>query len=79
MQCICCLADDEIKALVGAAKKATGSSNRIRRATIMDRDPSFDAGEITKKGSLNQCALRANLTELIAKMYADTNDDILKA
>ena len=66
-------------ALVGAAKKATGSSNRIRRATIMDRDPSFDAGEITEKGSLNQRALRANLTELIAKMYADTNDDILKA
>jgi feruloyl-CoA synthase len=36
----------------------------------MDEAPSFDRGETTEKGSLNQRALRANRSELVAALYA---------
>ena len=36
----------------------------------MEVPPSFDRGEVTEKGSLNQRALRAGRTEEIAKLYA---------
>ena len=52
------------------AKSATGSSNRIQRALILDTDPSFDRGEITEKGSLNQRAMRANHAPQIDLLYA---------
>ena len=57
------------KRLSEAAKSATGSSNRISRATLLIDDPSFDKGELTEKGSLNQRALRSNNAELTAQMY----------
>lgn len=53
-----------------AAAKATGSATRVRRVIILPRDPSFDQGEITEKGSLNQRALRAHSSELIDTLYA---------
>ena len=36
------------------AKQATGSSNRVVRAMLLDTPPSLDAGEATDKGSINQ-------------------------
>ncbi|KQI67497.1 feruloyl-CoA synthase [Loktanella sp. 3ANDIMAR09] len=57
-------------ALAQAARSATGSASRVKRAIPLDRDPSLDAGEITEKGSLNQRQLRANKAELIATLYA---------
>lgn len=53
-----------------AAKKATGSASRIKRAVVLSEEPSFDRGETTEKGSLNQRALRTNHADLIAAMYA---------
>lgn len=59
-----------LAALQNAAKAATGSSNRVRRAIVMDEAPQFDRGEATEKGSLNQRALRANRTALVDALYA---------
>jgi feruloyl-CoA synthase len=56
--------------LNAAAKAATGSASRVRRARVLDTEPSFDRGEVTEKGSLNQRAMRANNAELIAEMHA---------
>jgi hypothetical protein len=39
-------------------------------AVVLAQEPSFDKGEITEKGSLNQLALRANNGAVIAAMYA---------
>lgn len=52
-----------------AAKSATGSASRVRRAMILPEVPSFEKGELTEKGSLNQRALRANNADAIARMY----------
>lgn len=57
--------------LAAAAKAATGSASRVRRVLILDQAPSFDRGEMTEKGSLNQRALRSNRADLIAKLYSD--------
>ncbi|MDG1116663.1 MAG: feruloyl-CoA synthase [Flavimaricola sp.] len=56
--------------LAAAAQAATGSAARIRRAVVLDLPPSFDKGEITEKGSLNQRALRQNHADLIERLYA---------
>jgi len=55
--------------LAEAAKAATGSASRVRRALILDDVPSFDRGEITEKGSLNQRAMRANNADAIVQLY----------
>ena len=59
-----------LAALKGAAKVATGSSSRVRRAIVMDEAPQFDRGEATEKGSLNQRALRSNRKALVDALYA---------
>jgi len=43
-----------------AARFATGSANRIGHASTLTCEPSLDRGERAKKGSLYQCAMRAN-------------------
>ncbi len=65
------LEDALTEKLANARKSATGSATRVRRAFVLDREPSFDLGEITEKGSLNQRALRGNHAELIADVFAD--------
>ncbi len=64
--------------LGAAAKVSTGSATRVSRALILDSDPSFDKGEITEKGSLNQRALRANHADLIARLYS-SEAEVLRA
>lgn len=69
------LADDDCRnqlreCLTHAAAQAMGSATRITRAIIMAEPPSFDGGEITEKGSLNQRALRENRTALTEAMFA---------
>lgn len=56
--------------LTAAARAATGSAARVRRAVVLERAPSFDLGEITEKGSLNQRAMRSNFSEDAARLYA---------
>ncbi|WP_029009272.1 feruloyl-CoA synthase [Azospirillum halopraeferens] len=53
------------------ARTATGSSNRIERAIVLEERPLLDAGEITDKGSLNQRAMLARRAALVEDLYAD--------
>lgn len=55
--------------LTSAAKAATGSASRVRRARILAQEPTLDRGEVTEKGSLNQRALRAGNAAEIDRLY----------
>ncbi|MEA2873012.1 MAG: feruloyl-CoA synthase, partial [Hyphomicrobiales bacterium] len=57
--------------LDGFAKAATGSSNRIARAILLDTPPSLDVGEATDKGSINQRMVLQNRTALVNELYAE--------
>ncbi|WP_461054317.1 AMP-binding protein [Spirosoma arcticum] len=57
-------------ALAVLAKINTGgSASQIRTAVFANFVPSFDRGEITGKGSINQRAVLTNHPELVIKMY----------
>lgn len=56
--------------LANAAQCATGSASRVVCALALTGDPSFDKGEVTEKGSLNQRAMRANHADEIATLFA---------
>ncbi len=49
---------------------ATGSSNRIARAILLDGPLSIDRGEVTDKGSINQRAVLEHRTDIIDALYA---------
>ena len=49
---------------------ATGSSNRITRAILLDAPLSIDRGEVTDKGSINQRAVLEHRADLIEELYA---------
>ena len=53
------------------AAQATGSSNHVARAIILDEPPSPDAGEITDKGSINQRAVLSRRAALVEELYAE--------
>jgi feruloyl-CoA synthase len=57
--------------LTSFAKAATGSSNRIKRALLLDTPPSLDVGEATDKGSINQRMVLKNRAALVDELYAD--------
>ncbi len=61
-----------------ARANATGSASRVMRALVLDQEPSFDKGEITEKGSLNQRAMRTNFADAITSLYAG-DDKLLRA
>ena len=68
-----------LAALQAAAQSATGSASRVTRALVLTQAPSFDKGEVTEKGSLNQRAMRANNADLIAALYAlNPGPDVLR-
>jgi feruloyl-CoA synthase len=52
------------------AKAATGSSNRIVRAILLDTPPSLDTGETTDKGSINQRMVLRDRAALVQELYA---------
>jgi len=54
------------------AKQATGSSNRVTRAMLMETPPSLDIGEATDKGSINQRMVLKNRAASVDELYADT-------
>jgi feruloyl-CoA synthase len=53
------------------AQQATGNSNRVVRAMLMEEPPSLDAGEITDKGSLNQRNILDRRAALVEAMYSE--------
>ncbi|MGE3932594.1 MAG: feruloyl-CoA synthase [Rhodospirillaceae bacterium] len=57
--------------LTTLAASATGSSNRVARAMLLDEHPSIDAGEVTDKGSINQRAVLEHRAGLVGELYAD--------
>jgi feruloyl-CoA synthase len=52
------------------AKAATGSSNRVVRAILLDTPPSLDVGEATDKGSINQRMVLRHRATLVQELYA---------
>jgi feruloyl-CoA synthase len=68
------------KALDALAAQATGSSNRIARALILEEPPSIDAGEVTDKGSINQRAVLRRRAHLVEQLYSERpGADVLRA
>jgi feruloyl-CoA synthase len=51
---------------------ATGSSNRITHAILIDTPLSIDRGEVTDKGSINQRAVLDHRSRLIDELYSPT-------
>jgi feruloyl-CoA synthase len=51
---------------------ATGSSNRIARAILIDSPLSIDRGEVTDKGSINQRAVLDHRSRLVDELYSPT-------
>ena len=58
------------------AKTATGSSNRVVSAVLLDQPPSIDAHEVTDKGSLNQRAVLQNRAALVEDLYRPSSRSI---
>jgi feruloyl-CoA synthase len=58
-------------ALDELAKDGGGSSTRVARALLLEEPPSFDARELTDKGSLNQKAVLRNRAALVEELYAE--------
>ncbi len=63
--------------LTSFSAAATGSSNRVVRATLLADAPSIDSSEMTDKGSLNQRAVLKNRAAIVEALYARGEGDIL--
>ncbi len=53
------------------AAPGRGTSTRIRRAILLEEQPSLDVGEVTDKGSINQRAVLAHRAALVEALYAN--------
>jgi len=63
--------------LAAFAAEATGSSNRVSRAILLEEPPSLDAREITDKGSLNQRAVLEHRAAMVEELYGSRNSDLI--
>ncbi|HEV7276784.1 MAG TPA: feruloyl-CoA synthase [Devosiaceae bacterium] len=57
--------------LAQLALAATGSSNHVARAILLETPPAIDASEITDKGSINQRAVMAARADRVDELYAE--------
>jgi feruloyl-CoA synthase len=57
--------------LAAHAAKATGSASRVRRMMFMAAPLSFDRGEVTDKGSINQRAVLRHRGDLVGSLWTD--------
>jgi feruloyl-CoA synthase len=55
--------------LTGHARSATGSASRVVAALVLETPLSFDLGEVTDKGSVNQRAVLRERAELVASLW----------
>lgn len=74
------LRDQAVRAKFGSlleslAAQATGNSNRVERAMLLEEPPSLDAGEITDKGSLNQRVILDRRANLVEELYEPNPTD----
>jgi feruloyl-CoA synthase len=60
------------------ASAGTGSSNRIVAALLVESPPSHAAGELTEKGTVNGRALQRNRPELLAILFDDWDERVLR-
>jgi len=60
------------------ASTGTGSSNRIVAALLVESPPSHAAGELTEKGTVNGRALQRNRPELLAILFDDWDERVLR-
>jgi feruloyl-CoA synthase len=63
--------------LAAFAAEATGSSNRVSRAILLEEPPSLDAREITDKGSLNQRAVLEHRAALVEELYGARDSELI--
>jgi feruloyl-CoA synthase len=63
--------------LAAFAVEATGSSNRVSRAILLEEPPSLDAREITDKGSLNQRAVLEHRAALVEELYGSLDSEVI--
>jgi feruloyl-CoA synthase len=62
------------------AIRSTGTSTRIERAIVLGEPPSFDAGELTDKGTINQRAVLLHRAALVERLYSPPFDaDVILA
>jgi feruloyl-CoA synthase len=59
------------------ARSATGSAARVVAARLMDTPLSFDLGEVTDKGSVNQRAVLRERADVVASLWAGEPQVIL--
>jgi feruloyl-CoA synthase len=57
--------------LVAHAAKATGSASRVTRMMFMAAPLSFDKGEVTDKGSINQRTVLRHRGDLVTSLWSD--------
>lgn len=67
-----------MQALSGINAGVAGASQRIARAVILKDPPTFDGGEITEKGSLNARLIRQRRRDLIERLHAELDDEIIR-
>jgi feruloyl-CoA synthase len=72
------LRDEVLKRLSRLAATATGGSNRIVAAFLVDVSPSGAAGELTEKGTVNSRALQRNRPELIDALFSDRDERVIR-
>lgn len=53
-------------------RDATGSATRVAQACLVSEPPSFDIGEVTDKGSINQRRVLEQRAELVDALHAGT-------
>ncbi len=66
------------KALQQMNSGISASSRAIARALVLKEPPSLDAGEITDKGSLNSRGIRERRAADVARLYDDTDPEVIK-
>lgn len=59
-----------LKKAIGCHNSQGGSSSRVSAFAILDEPPSFEAGEVTDKGSINQRAALVHRAALVEALYA---------
>ena len=52
------------------ARRASGSSNHVARALLLDEPLSLDAHEVTDKGTINQRAVLTHRAALVEELYS---------